>query len=144
MDQGSHDEPDEPTARSQFPPVESRDAVQMEAHKEAMLEMLRSNTEYMDSVTRLHRDPDLEAAGDTSSKLPPPPNFFFYGSLMDPDVLQVIAEISSNAPAATGEPELHRASIKGFRLKMWGVYPTLVPGSAEDTVQAGHVLAGRE
>lgn len=53
---------------------------------------------------------------------------FFYGSLMDPDVLRFIAQ----TPAA---PELHKASIRGFKLKMWGPYPALIPGEPKDAVQ---------
>lgn len=80
-----------------------------------MLDMLRSNTAHMDSVTRLYRGPD--------------PDFFFYGSLMDPDAVRVTAGISA------AKPQLHTALIRGFKLKMWGVYPALVPGPAGDTVQ---------
>lgn len=32
------------------------------------------------------------------------------------------------------EPELHNASVHGFKLKPWEFYPTLVPWNAEDTV----------
>lgn len=124
MDQDSCDRPDEATARSESPRQETLDERAFKAHKEVMLDILRSNTAYMDSVKRLYRGPVPDA--DISSN---PPNLFFYGSLMDPDVVRVIAEISA------AEPQLLKASIRGFKLKMWGVYPTLVPGFAEDTVQ---------
>jgi gamma-glutamylcyclotransferase (GGCT)/AIG2-like uncharacterized protein YtfP len=49
---------------------------------------------------------------------------FFYGSLMDPEVLQAIL----NLP----EPPVTRpATISGFRVKMWSIYPTLVPGDGK-------------
>jgi gamma-glutamylcyclotransferase (GGCT)/AIG2-like uncharacterized protein YtfP len=55
---------------------------------------------------------------------------FFYGSLMDCEVLQAIfglPEIPTTRPA----------SISGFHIKMWGIYPTLIPsqsGSVNGTV----------
>lgn len=122
MDQETRDKPDEASTAPESPPYDKWDESEAEAHKEAMMQMLRSNTAYMDSVTRLWRQPDPEETTSNS------PSFFFYGSLMDPDVVRVIAGTSA-------EPELHKASIKGFKLKMWGFYPTLVPGSVEDTVQ---------
>lgn len=86
--------------------------------KNDLMKMPESNPEYMQTIMHLYRQPDPESK---------PKNLFFYGSLMDPDVIQVIAETSS-------EPELHRASIDGFKLKMWGLYPTLVPGDTGDIV----------
>ncbi|ROV93306.1 hypothetical protein VSDG_06897 [Cytospora chrysosperma] len=118
MDQEARDKPDEASTAPEPPPCNEWD----ESDDEAMVQMLRSNPAYMDSVTRLWRQAD---PSETTSS---PPTFFFYGSLMDPDVLRVIAVTSA-------EPELHKASIKGFKLKMWGFYPTLIPGSADDTVQ---------
>lgn len=118
MDQEARDKPDEASTAPEPPPCNEWD----ESDDEAMVQMLRSNPVYMDSVTRLWRQAD---PSETTSS---PPTFFFYGSLMDPDVLRVIAVTSA-------EPELHKASIKGFKLKMWGFYPTLIPGSADDTVQ---------
>jgi gamma-glutamylcyclotransferase (GGCT)/AIG2-like uncharacterized protein YtfP len=47
---------------------------------------------------------------------------FFYGSLMDADVLRAI----------TGLPEVplvKKGTITGFSIKMWGNYPALVPCS---------------
>ncbi|KAF2095298.1 hypothetical protein NA57DRAFT_79789 [Rhizodiscina lignyota] len=44
---------------------------------------------------------------------------FFYGSLMDSDVLRSILRIPSTPPMRTG-------SIPNFKMKMWSVYPTLV------------------
>ncbi|KAI1631006.1 hypothetical protein F4809DRAFT_634248 [Biscogniauxia mediterranea] len=51
-----------------------------------------------------------------------PCHMFFYGSLMDKDMLQVAARLAS-------PPELRPASISGWQVKMWGAYPTLVPAS---------------
>lgn len=45
---------------------------------------------------------------------------FFYGSLMDPEVIETIAKLQSPAQVRT-------ATITGFRVKMWGIYPTLIP-----------------
>lgn len=122
MNDNTLNRPNEATAGPDLPP---RDERAFQAHNEVMLEMLRSNTAHANPrPVRLPQHPN-PGAGASSG----PPSFFFYGSLMDPDVVRVIAE----TPAA--EPQLHRASIRGFRLRKWGVYPTLVPGSAEDAVQ---------
>lgn len=45
---------------------------------------------------------------------------FFYGSLMDPEVLQAILSLPEL-------PVARPAAIYGFRVKMWGIYPALVP-----------------
>jgi hypothetical protein len=51
---------------------------------------------------------------------------FFYGSLMDPDVLQALL----NLPDL---PQMQPATITGgCRIKMWGIYPTLVPSSSSE------------
>ncbi|KAJ0121128.1 hypothetical protein J7T55_008290 [Diaporthe amygdali] len=113
MDNSTRDQPDRAS-----PPLEIPTQEEQEAMKKAMMEMLESNPEYMNTILHLYRQPDLESK---------PKNLFFYGSLMDPDVIRVIAETST-------EPDLHKASIHGFKLKMWGFYPTLVPGDIEDTV----------
>lgn len=52
-----------------------------------------------------------------------PSHMFFYGSLMDPEVLQAIL----NLPDL---PTTRPATIFGFRVKMWGIYPALVPCSS--------------
>jgi hypothetical protein len=48
-----------------------------------------------------------------------PGYFFFYGSLMDPEVLQAVLELP-DLPAVEG------ARIKGYQIRMWGIYPALV------------------
>ncbi len=55
---------------------------------------------------------------------PSPPAFtpvamFFYGSLMDPHLLQTILNLPET-------PVMRSASVTGFTMKMWGMYPTLV------------------
>jgi gamma-glutamylcyclotransferase (GGCT)/AIG2-like uncharacterized protein YtfP len=47
---------------------------------------------------------------------------FFYGSLMDPEVIQAIL----NLPEL---PTTRPATISGFQVKMWSIYPTLIPGN---------------
>ena len=59
-----------------------------------------------------------------------PVHMFFYGSLMDPEVLQAILDLPEPPPTRP-------ATISGFRIKMWGIYPTLIPsrsGSVAGTV----------
>lgn len=113
MDDSTRDQPDRAS-----PPLEIPTFEEQEAMKEAMMKMPQAQPEYMDMIMNLYRQPDLASE---------PKNLFFYGSLMDPDVIRVITETST-------EPELHKASIHGFKLKMWGFYPTLVPGNTGDTV----------
>ncbi|KAF1949804.1 hypothetical protein CC80DRAFT_579576 [Byssothecium circinans] len=50
-----------------------------------------------------------------------PCHMFFYGSLMDPEVIQAILNLSE-------PPTTRPATISGFQIKMWGIYPTLIPG----------------
>jgi gamma-glutamylcyclotransferase (GGCT)/AIG2-like uncharacterized protein YtfP len=55
---------------------------------------------------------------------------FFYGSLMDSEVLQSILDLPEL-------PTTRPATISGFLIKMWGIYPTLIPchsGSVTGTV----------
>lgn len=49
-----------------------------------------------------------------------PCHMFFYGSLMDPEVLQGVLRLP-DLPTTTP------ATIDGYKIKMWGIYPTLVP-----------------
>ncbi len=56
---------------------------------------------------------------------------FFYRSLMDPDVLQIIARLPES-------PKLYPACIKGYEMKMWiGTYPTILPTTEDDAVIRG-------
>ena len=57
---------------------------------------------------------------------------FFYGSLRDPDVLQAILGL----PEA---PSMRTASITHFKMKMWSVYPTLIPSTSASDVVKGTV-----
>ncbi|OAA64360.1 AIG2-like protein [Niveomyces insectorum RCEF 264] len=50
-----------------------------------------------------------------------PCTFFFYGTLMDPEVLMVVAMLRDL-------PEMAEAWVDGFEMKLWsGIYPTLLP-----------------
>ncbi|KAK0119678.1 hypothetical protein ONS95_011114 [Cadophora gregata] len=44
---------------------------------------------------------------------------FFYGSLMDAEVLQSVLDLPETPSVTQGE-------IKGFSMKMWGIYPTII------------------
>lgn len=56
--------------------------------------------------------------GDTDFE---PCAFFFYGTLMDPQVLMVIAMLDDL-------PDLSNAWVQGYDMKLWnGTYPTLLP-----------------
>lgn len=117
MDNSTHGQPDRDRAS---PPLEIPTFEEQEAMKEAIMKMPESNPEYMNTIMHIYRQPDPESK---------PKDLFFYGSLMDPDVIRVIAETSTST-----ELVVHKAMIYGFKLKMWGLYPTLVPGDAEDIV----------
>jgi len=55
-----------------------------------------------------------------SPKVPFTPCYmFFYGSLMDIDILQLIAGLKSS-------PTMAPATITGFRMRMWGPFPTII------------------
>ncbi|KAI0455663.1 hypothetical protein F5B21DRAFT_523442 [Xylaria acuta] len=54
--------------------------------------------------------------------------FFFYGSLQIPDVLQGVCEIDDKDSITLRK----NASINGWKYKMWGPYPALVPAAADD------------
>ncbi|KAI1082699.1 hypothetical protein F5B20DRAFT_577776 [Whalleya microplaca] len=62
--------------------------------------------------------PASAATGDVPTFRPC--HFFFYGSLMDPEVVQAVTGLETT-------PILRRGSISGFKVKMWGIYPTLIP-----------------
>ncbi|PVI03637.1 hypothetical protein DM02DRAFT_625690 [Periconia macrospinosa] len=69
-----------------------------------------------------------------------PPSFtphymFFYGSLMDPDVLRTIANLPS-------PPTTKKGSIKGFTMKMWSVYPTLIPTTNSNNTEEVPTIPG--
>jgi gamma-glutamylcyclotransferase len=63
--------------------------------------------------------------GDLTESVVPSPwqptMMFFYGSLQDCDVLRAVLKIST-------EPLLRPATINGWTMKMWGVYPTILRG----------------
>ncbi|RDL36417.1 Uncharacterized protein BP5553_05769 [Venustampulla echinocandica] len=50
---------------------------------------------------------------------------FFYGSLMDSEVLQSVLSLQDTPTVAKGV-------IKGFSMKMWGIYPTIIPNNEGD------------
>jgi gamma-glutamylcyclotransferase (GGCT)/AIG2-like uncharacterized protein YtfP len=64
---------------------------------------------------------------DTPEELFQPCHMFFYGSLMDPEVLQAILDVPDI-------PTTRSATILGFQIKMWGIYPALVPSSSSRKV----------
>ncbi|KAI2481522.1 AIG2 multi-domain protein [Pyrenophora tritici-repentis] len=58
-----------------------------------------------------------------------PQPMFFYGTLQAPEILAFVLNLQDLLA-------LKPATIKGYKMKMIGVYPTLIPnGSEEDIVQ---------
>lgn len=54
-------------------------------------------------------------------------HMFFYGSLMDPEVVQAVLGLP-DLPVTTP------ATISGFRIKMWGIYPALIPSPSGEVL----------
>jgi gamma-glutamylcyclotransferase (GGCT)/AIG2-like uncharacterized protein YtfP len=103
----------EQTARPpppQLPKKDSSHVLHRNATKRLMLALLGERTE--------HKEPPLT-----------PCHLFFYGTLTDPEVLQTVIN-SKNTPT------MPRATAKGFTVKMWGIYPALLPCSAGEVLGA--------
>lgn len=66
----------------------------------------------------------LQKTEDKIRQDPPfsPCHMFFYGSLMDPKVIQAILQLPTR-------PITRKATLSRFSTKMWGIYPTLIPNS---------------
>lgn len=56
-----------------------------------------------------------------------PTMFFFYGTLMDPEILQSVLGLPEL-------PQLTHGKISGFRIKLWGRYPALVSAEGGEVV----------
>jgi hypothetical protein len=54
-----------------------------------------------------------------------PRPMFFYRSLMDLEVVQAILNLLDL-------PTMRPATIAGLRVKMWGIYPTLIPSPSRE------------
>ncbi|EEH08029.1 conserved hypothetical protein [Histoplasma capsulatum G186AR] len=65
-----------------------------------------------------------------------PTYLFFYGSLMDLDVLQHILGLPDPPPP------LRPAKLRNYKMKMWGPYPTLIPNSSSSAVSKGNESEG--
>jgi gamma-glutamylcyclotransferase (GGCT)/AIG2-like uncharacterized protein YtfP len=63
-----------------------------------------------------------------------PTMMFFYGSLMDPGLLEDLLELKS-------PPKYHSAKISGFANKMWGPYPAITyDNSTSEIVGAAYMV----
>jgi hypothetical protein len=80
------------------------------------------------------RVPDLPNVEDARAKKLRRPfqpcHMFFYGSPMDPDVVQAIHTLPE-------PPTLQPVTISDFQIKMWGISPALVP--SEPGILVGRV-----
>ncbi|KAK3296173.1 uncharacterized protein B0H64DRAFT_397566 [Chaetomium fimeti] len=67
-----------------------------------------------------------------------PCTFFFYGSLMDPQVLMAVAKLDD-------QPDLQDVWVEGFEMKMWGgIYPVLLPiNDTDNNSGASHRIKGK-
>lgn len=54
--------------------------------------------------------------------------YFFYGTLMDPQLLTELLNLSHT-------PRLRPATLVGYSIKLWGPYPALVAGPANAVLQ---------
>jgi hypothetical protein len=66
-----------------------------------------------------------------------PTMLFFYGKNMDPEVLQVIMKSPDSL-------HLKPASISGWKMKMWGIYPAIVPSEADSRIKGMAYLVESE
>lgn len=73
--------------------------------------------------------PTQEDPGEEAFK---PCHVFFYGSLMSEKVLRTVAKLQET-------PITQRGIIRGFKMKMWGIYPAAVPDSDTHGAVAGTV-----
>ena len=64
----------------------------------------------------------------TDTFAPPCGPYFFYGTLMDPQLLSEILSLPEL-------PTLRPAKICGYSLKLWGQYPALVDGETGEVVE---------
>ncbi|KAH7382248.1 hypothetical protein BKA66DRAFT_586123 [Pyrenochaeta sp. MPI-SDFR-AT-0127] len=66
----------------------------------------------------------LQTVQDASVIIPSisfkPCHMFFYGSLMDSEVLGAVLKLSET-------PITRPATVSGFSIRMWGIYPALIP-----------------
>lgn len=58
--------------------------------------------------------------------------YFFYGELMDPSTLGSIINPSQSETPPQPLPQLHPASVQGYKLKLWGDYPALIDNIGPD------------
>lgn len=75
------------------------------------------------------------SAGESPWK---PAYLFVYGSLMDPDVIQKVLRVPS--PPS----QLSPARLPNFKMKMWSIYPTLIPSETGEDVVQGRVFLVEE
>ncbi|KAJ5748398.1 uncharacterized protein N7511_010094 [Penicillium nucicola] len=89
------------------------------------------NTKISPSVLKLKTiSPDSVLFAPTPKTRKPAPTgqYFFYGTLQHPTLLKNILDLSEN-------PVLRPAYLDGYKTKLWGSYPALLPGRPHDTVQ---------
>lgn len=80
---------------------------------------------------------EVEILSNISSDNPgrwTPQHLFVYGSLMNPEVMQVMLQLPS-------PPTYRLAKARGMRLRMWGIYPALIRSNEDDSSQIE--VAGR-
>lgn len=90
----------------------------------------------MDARPSLHIEQLLSAPADYLKEVPPPSvpestypvNYFFYGTLAQPEVLKRILDLQQ-------EPAYRPAHIIGYSLSNWGQYRTLINGEPGEEVQ---------
>ncbi|KAL9122384.1 MAG: hypothetical protein Q9187_001068 [Circinaria calcarea] len=106
---------------------------------ERNLDMLKAKL-FQPSITqeKFSLAAEAKANGTFTNPLLPyaPRHLLFYGSLMDPEVLQTVL----NLPEA---PSLRDGRIEDYAMRMWGIYPALVPskGSRIEAQQFLHLVA---
>ncbi|PGH27393.1 hypothetical protein AJ80_00871 [Polytolypa hystricis UAMH7299] len=64
-----------------------------------------------------------------------PTLLFVYGSLMDPDIIRALLDLSPTDP-----PSLKPARLRSFNMKMWSLYPTLIRTNDPQDIIDGKVF----
>ncbi|KAK5627766.1 hypothetical protein RRF57_003481 [Xylaria bambusicola] len=108
-------------------PANDDDDAEADAHNAAVLAISTSSPRRRSTTSPIATTPTITFT---------PFYFFFYGSLQIPEVLHAVCDMPE------GSPELilrSGASIKDWKVRMWGPFPALVPAFKEDDAVEGVV-----
>lgn len=113
----------QPSAESNAPPT-SR------AHKSNRRNLMQEKFDAVDyaELEEISRKAAIAIAARTAREREAKVLYFFYGSLMFPEMLQHVLDLPQL-------PEVKPAEIVGFHMKVWGPYPAVVVGEPGEIVR---------